>query len=311
MQGMSYMKITIREALKRASLTLKEAGISQHNYEAVLLLAFCLKKDLVYIYTCPEKYLTKEDMELYPRLLKKRSSGVPFHYIKGEKEFMGLTFKVNPGVLIPRPETELVAETALEWAKVQNDGAKGQSSGGGRGEGGAFNILDLCTGSGVLAVSLAYMLSSCSLWAADISDIALKTARENAARHGVQGKITFVQGDLWEPLDSLAFTEDLKFSIIVSNPPYISTDQLAQLPPGIKEHEPLLALEGGPDGLDFYRRIFSKLHKFLALPGITVLEVGLGQSNQVSALAEGCGLFREVKVIRDYSGIERIVAAYG
>ncbi len=312
---MTYMKsTTIREALKRASLSLKNAGIPRHNYEAGLLLAFCLEKDLVFIYTYPEKLLADEDVKLYQRLVEKRSSGVPFHYLKGEREFMGLDFKVNPGVLIPRPETELVAETALEWARTRT--GDGETP---------ITILDLGTGSGVLAVTLACMLPLSSLWATDISGKALETARENAFRHGVKDRITFLQGDLWEPLESPGLTglsdwqefqdfsgehqRELKFSIIVSNPPYIPTDQLEQLSPGVREQEPLLALEGGPDGLDFYRGIFSKLHRFIDLPGITVLEVGAGQCGQVSALAEKSGLFREVRVIKDYSGIERVVAA--
>lgn len=284
------MKITIKEALRWASLTLKKTGITHHIYEAALLLAYSLKKELVYVYTYPEKKISKKVEADFARLVKKRASGIPYHYLTGKKEFMGLSFKVNPRVLIPRPETEILAGEVIKWLTAQG--------------GGPFNILDLCTGSGVLAVTLARMLPRCSVWAADISAGALEVAKENARFHGTAERVVFLRGDLWEPVYALG---DVKFSVIVSNPPYIPSRELCMLSREIQENEPLSALDGGMDGLDFYRKIMPGLGNYLAGPGLLALEVGRGQSGEVVSLVSQTGLFKEVNVVKDYSAVDRVV----
>ena len=287
------MSKTIKEALRGASLTLKEAGISGYQSEGALLLAFCMGKDLIYIYTHPQGELSGPQLERCRRLVNQRASGVPFHYLVGEKEFMGLAFKVTPGVLIPRPETEILCQAVIDRAEQRYSGP--------------FNLLDLCTGSGALAVTLAKKLPSCRVWAVDLSSRALAIAVENARRHGVSEKVTFLEGDLWEPLIPI---QGLTFSMVVSNPPYIPTGELASLQREIKEHEPFLALNGGPDGLDFYRQIFNSLHTFLEPDGMIALEVGMGQIPQVKSLSAAAGLFKTMEVVKDYSGIERVLLAY-
>ncbi|PKM83745.1 MAG: peptide chain release factor N(5)-glutamine methyltransferase [Firmicutes bacterium HGW-Firmicutes-13] len=284
------MKLTIKEALREASFTLKKAGITDYIFEAALLLAFSIKKDLVYVYTYSEKDISEEVKAEYGRLVERRASGVPYHYLTGEKEFMGLSFRVTPKVLIPRPETEILAEEAVKWVREQG--------------GGPFNILDLCTGSGVLAVTLARMFPRCSVWGADISSGALEIARENARLHGVDKRAAFLQGDLW---DSLNDSGEVNFSVIVSNPPYIPNSELSTLPREISENEPVTALDGGSDGLHFYRRITAGLQNYLDSPGILALEVGIGQSEEVVSLVRQTGLFKEVKVVKDYRAVDRVV----
>lgn len=246
-------EMTIKEALSGASLTLKEAGIPGYHSEGALLLAFCMEKDLVFLYTHPEGEISGRVLERFRELVRQRALGMPYHYLVGKKEFMGMDFTVSPGVLIPRPETEILCQAVIDRAEQR--------------EAGPFNLLDLCTGSGVLAVTLAKKLPSCRVWAVDLSPEALKIAEENARRHGVSEKITFLEGDLWEPLIS----KGLIFSMVVSNPPYIPTDELSFLQREVKGHEPLMALDGGTEGLDFYRRIFSNLSTFLEPHGMIAL----------------------------------------
>ncbi|MDO9573651.1 MAG: peptide chain release factor N(5)-glutamine methyltransferase [Candidatus Contubernalis sp.] len=285
-------KTVIKEALKGASLRLKEAGIPGYGSEAAMLLSFCLKKDQVFIYTYPEEEISSKELDLFQQLVLKRASGVPFHYLVGNKEFMGLDFKVTPQVLIPRPETEILCQAVLDFAKEHYLEP--------------FRLLDLCTGSGVLAVTLAKRLPSCRVWAVDLCPDALQVGKENARRHGVSEKITFLEGDLWEPLRAL---EGLTFSVVVSNPPYVTTGELACLQREVKDHEPLMALEGGQDGLHFYRRIFGSLSIFLEPRGLIALEVGKGQILRVKSLAASTGIFKNMDVVKDYSGIERVLMA--
>ncbi|UNC93683.1 peptide chain release factor N(5)-glutamine methyltransferase [Candidatus Contubernalis alkaliaceticus] len=283
---------TIKEALKGASLQLKEAGIPGCGSEGVLLLAFCMKKDRVFIYAHPEEEISSEQLEHFQELVRKRVSGVPYHYIVGSKEFMGLDFKVTPEVLVPRPETEILCQTVLDYIEGRYLGP--------------LRLLDLCCGSGVLAVTLAKRLPSCRVWAVDLCPKALKVAKENAEFHRVSKKITFLEGDLWEPL---RVQEELTFHVVVSNPPYVATGELAALQREVKGHEPLLALQGGKDGLNFYRRIFGSLHNFLKPQGMTALEMGKGQMLKVKSLAASTGIFETLDVVKDYSGIERVLVA--
>lgn len=289
------MNKTIKEALQGASLTLKKAGISHYIYESALLLAFCLEKDLVYVYTYPENTLSSSQEKRYEELVNKRASGIPYHYLVGEKEFMGLSFQVNPAVLIPRPETEIMAQEALRWAREREEKP--------------LNLLDLCTGSGVLAVTLAYHLPHSRCYATDISSGALQVAAKNAARHGVDHQVTFLQGDLWEPLDRQEELQGIKFSLILSNPPYVSRNQLKEISSEIRNHEPLEALEGGPRGLDFYPRIISRVHQFLARPGLLLLEVGEGQAAEVMEMSRRREVFEDIYTLKDYQDIERVVAS--
>jgi release factor glutamine methyltransferase len=215
---------------------------------------------------------------------ERRMKGEPMCYIIGHMEFMGLRMKVGSGVLIPRPETELMVEAAINEI-------------GGRQP--APDILDLCTGGGCIAIALAKALPEAAVYGLDASETALSYAVENA-RHNEISNITFLKGDLFAPLG-----KGQKFDLIISNPPYIKSGDIGGLQIEIKAHEPIEALDGGEDGLDFYRRICAEAPAFIKDDGILMLEIGDGQAEDIRGLASGAGL-KDIRFIKDYSGIERI-----
>jgi release factor glutamine methyltransferase len=209
---------------------------------------------------------------------------------------MGISFKVNENVLIPRPDTEILVEETIELA---NEMQKGLAS---------LEILDLCCGSGAIAVSLAYYLNKAKLTASDISGPALMIAKDNARDYKLTNKIKFVLGDLFEPFKSKGFGKT-QFDIIVSNPPYIKSLEIQTLQREILENEPLLALDGGESGLDFYAKIIEKAPEFLKKNGCLILEIGYDQKDAVFALLEATGKFKEYKVEKDLAGHDRVVVA--
>jgi len=215
--------------------------------------------------------------------LTRRQEGEPIQYITGEAEFFGLTFKVSPGVLIPRPETEHLVEEVLRLAA----GIEG------------LRIADIGTGSGAIAVALAHSLPAAKVWATDISPEALKIARRNAARNGVEERITFAEGDLFASLDGQ------RFNIIASNPPYVPLTDLASLSTEVRDFEPHAALFGGDDGLDIYRRLIPEAKALVSPGGWLVMEIGYGQQQAVEAQLEANG-YSEIHFIPDYQGIPRV-----
>ncbi len=242
----------------------------------------------------------------------------PVQYVMGKTDFCGLEFIVNENVLIPRPETEGLVERAMEIEKglrAKGEGLRARSQGS--------RILDLCTGSGNIAISLMVRLGSpsilskadeggrvevltkeltnCKIIASDISEEALGVARCNAARHGVSDRIAFVTSDLFGSIEGL-------FDIIVSNPPYVARHELKTLQPEVLK-EPALALDGGEDGLDFYRRIMSTAHLFLKRGAALVMEIGFGQRPAIEGIIERSGALRVSEVKKDFNGIERVVVA--
>jgi len=214
-------------------------------------------------------------------------------YITGQREFWSLDFLVTQDVLVPRPETELIVEVALgliEKSKIPNR---------------KFHVLDLGTGSGAIAVSLAKELSAIEIWATDLSPAALAIARINAARHGVEEKICFLQGDLFEPVrDQRGF-----FHMVVSNPPYVRSHELGQLQPEVSRYEPRIALDGGPDGLMYHRRIITESPRFLKPGGLLTLEVGIGQAEAVVSSIEENGAYDTIEIVKDYAWHDRVVLA--
>lgn len=257
--------------------------------EQELLLTSVLRCRRVDLYAQPP-VLTPEQEQEFARMSERLQKGEPVQYILGECEFMGLNFKVDGRVLVPRPETELLVENVL--AAAQQKGAK------------PIRILDLGTGSGNIAISLAKLLPNSSLVAIDVSTAVLEVAYENALAHDVADRVQFINPDMRDFL--VNFTG--AFDIIVSNPPYIPTGQLASLPENVKR-EPVLALDGGSDGLDFYRVIIDQSEKFLRWPGWLFLEIGDGQKPDIEKLFEQKGIFSEINFIKDYSGTDRIVSA--
>jgi release factor glutamine methyltransferase len=229
-----------------------------------------------------DEEIAKEQAERFWGMVEERLSGTPLQYVLGEWEFMGLPMKVQKGVLIPRFDTEIAALRAIEWMRAS----------------GAKCALDLCCGSGCIAVALVKNTGA-SVTASDVSPTALAVTRENAELNGVSDRVKVVSSDLFENI-----TE--KFDLIVSNPPYIPKKDIDGLDKEVREHEPMLALCGGEDGLDFYRRIAFEAPNFLKNGGKLVLEVGINQSKEVEKLLAEAGL-EKIQVIRDLSGVERVV----
>jgi release factor glutamine methyltransferase len=258
-----------------------------------------LKKDKSWLFLHYGDELDDKICEEYFRLVDIRAGGMPLQYITGSQEFMGLPFRVNEKVLIPRQDTEILVEKALEILKARKETR------------GGFRILDLCCGSGAIAVSLAYYLKKAKRKAAvlgsDISSDALEVAKENARINGVERQIRFAEGDLFGPFPKNRKDRGRKqFDMIVCNPPYIPTGVLPTLMREVREHEPLLALDGGEDGLDFYRRILEEAWRYLVEEGVLLLEIGYDQGITVPLLAEEAGAYGPVEIIKDLAGKDRV-----
>jgi release factor glutamine methyltransferase len=256
--------------------------------EAEIVFSRILGCDRLWLYLNKNRRLKKKAVQLASAVLKRRFCFEPLDYILGETEFMGLVFKVSRAVLIPRPETEILVETVLKLAA----GYPCQ----------ALKVLDLGTGSGCIAVSLAKRLPLASIDALDISAEALKLARENARTHKVI--INFMRSDLFNTPRILSSS----YQLIISNPPYIPAGEISSLQPEVR-YEPRLALEAGLDGLDFYRRIIKDSPAYLGKGGYLALELGFGQHPAVQEIFELYPEFEIIEVVRDYSGIERVMVA--
>jgi len=255
--------------------------------EAELVLTHVLDCDRLSLYLNKDINLGVDSSALFSSILKRRILGEPVQYILGETEFMGLKFKVDNRALIPRPETEILVEQAL--IRLIEAGIRSPK------------ILDLGTGSGCIAVSMAKSLKHADVWASDISSTALQLAGENAALNNVE--IKFIESDLF---DALKFKKN-GFDLIVSNPPYISNEEFHALAKEIS-FEPPLALKAGKDGLDYYRRIIPQAVNYLKDNGLLIFEVGLNQAYPVKGMLEKEG-FGQTELIKDYNNIERVVAA--
>lgn len=259
--------------------------------EAELLFSEILNCDRPSLYLKKNYLLDKEKSVLISKVLKRRISAEPIQYILGKTEFMGLEFKVSPDVLIPRPETEILVETAICVAR-QYAGTPARG----------LNILDLGTGSGCIAISLAKLIPDAKISASDISQDALKISGLNAKLNNVN--INFLQGDLFN-----AYGLKLKtFDLIVSNPPYIASSEIKKLQPEV-QREPLIALDAGKDGLDFYKRIIRQARKYLSNEGFLIFEIGINQKYAVKKILQNSRYFEIIEVIKDYNKIDRVIVA--
>lgn len=254
--------------------------------EAELLFSEVLGCDRANLYLDRDRHLSQEEFVFITSALKRRLKGEPIQYILGKTEFMGLELRVNQDVLIPRPETELLAERALETLKAAS----------------GSRVLDLGTGSGCIAVSLAKHLTHLKIDASDISEKALAIARQNAGLHNVS--INFIQSDLFTSPKFYAHGYDL----IISNPPYIAAGEIKGLQPEL-QFEPAAALNAGPDGLDFYRRIILDCPRYLNQNGLLMLEIGFNQARALEKIFSDAGKLKIIEVIKDYNHIERIIVA--
>lgn len=272
--------MTIREALRAATARLEQADVPDADVDASYLLASVLKEDTLAMRINGHRALTEEQEKAFDALCDRRAAREPLQYILGETEFMGLTFHVEPGVLIPRADTEILVEKAL---KVMPPNAR---------------VLDIGTGSGAIAVSLARLGQAARVTAVDVSDKELEIARKNAENNGAD--VEFVKSDCFSAL------QGRKYDMIVSNPPYISDEEMQTLMPEVRQ-EPELALFGGGDGLDFYRRISREALEHLNEGGFLLFEIGWLQKDAVSALMRT--FIGEPFALRDYGRNWRVVGA--
>lgn len=273
--------MTYREALNLGERILAERGIADAKTDAWLLLSAACRMERSFYYLHMEEEVPQDEFDEYEIALKKRAEHVPLQYIVGETEFMGLKFKVNSSVLIPRQDTETLVEEAL---KVVQPGMK---------------VLDLCTGSGCIIISILHSVPGVDGCATDISKQALNVARENAKLSGVQ--VMFEQSDLFDRVAGV-------YDVIVSNPPYIASAEILKLMPEVRLFEPPEALDGKEDGLFFYKEIASGAKDYLTPGGRLLLEIGYDQGAAVSSLLADTG-FTEVRVIKDLAHNDRVVSA--
>jgi len=277
--------MTIGEALAEAGGIFGRKRMEAPGREAGVLLAFVLNKDISWLYAHSTDGLSREEIDKYRELVQKRSEGMPFQYISNNQEFMSLDFHVTRDCLIPRADTEILVETALTWLHEKSPSEA--------------SVLDIGTGSGAIAVSFAFHGGNVMVDALDLSANALKIASINAKRHNVDDRIRFIQADF------LHWEADEPYSLVLSNPPYIPHDDLKNLMPEVGRYEPRVALDGGKDGLVFYRAIAAKIKRLLKPGGAVFVEVGAGQADFVRKMFEAQGF--ETRIYKDLSGIKRVV----
>lgn len=275
------------DSLREVSSILKGYGIEYPHKEAEAILTI-LGIDRVALYR-DNPALSAVQMDELKSVIQRRQRREPLQYIIGHADFYGMKMNVGPGVLIPRPETELIVEEVIKAVKRHSSRVTHYG----------LRILDLCTGSGCLALAIAKHFENSDVVGTDFSEKTLEYAGENARINGIRN-VTFMQGNLYEPL------RGKRFDIIVSNPPYIKREDINNLPAEIKSWEPVEAIDGGEDGLHFYRRIISQSPDYLFSGGSLILELGQGEAEDVMRMAENYGL-KCVSLIRDYAGIERVL----
>lgn len=279
-------KKAISALLAAGTTYLKEKAIVSARLETEEILSAVLSCRRIDLYVDPERPIFTKQQKLFWRFLERRAGDEPLQYITGHVEFFGLSFKVRTGVFIPRPETELIIEAAIKMSPSPR------------------HILDLCTGSGALAVTLAKQFPSARTIATDCSETALSVARSNIQAHDCESKISLFKGDLFDPLPS-HFNKIEPFDLIVCNPPYISEADTFTLPRNVRDYEPEIALFADNEGRSFYPRILSEAPSFLAEKGSLLLELGAGQSDWLRQFIEKETVF-DVVFIEDWTGIERI-----
>ncbi|HBA47098.1 MAG TPA: peptide chain release factor N(5)-glutamine methyltransferase [Lachnospiraceae bacterium] len=269
------------ELYHRGKEKLLLAGIGEAELEARLLLEYVCKTTRSDLLAHGDREVAPDQESAYKDLIGRRMDRIPLQHLTGEQEFMGLPFSVNEHVLIPRQDTEILVEEVL---RNLHDGMR---------------ILDMCTGSGCILISLLHYSNDCEGVGADISEEALAVARENARKLLGGGEIHFISGDLFTNISG-------KFDVIVSNPPYIRRNVIDTLMPEVREHEPKQALDGGEDGLDFYRRIIGESREYLFGGGMLFFEIGYDQKEAVCTLMKEAG-FLEIQAVKDYAGLDRVV----
>jgi len=287
-----FAEVTLGEALKEATSRLRQAGVEEPRLEAEILLAAVTGLTRPRLLARLHEPVGAENLRRYFRLVARRSRGYPLQYLTGRQEFMGLTFKVTSDVLIPRGDTEVLVEAVLDRVAGERP----------------WRAADVGTGSGAIAASLAYYLPGAFIYALDISGAALRVAAENARHLGVIDRICFLQGDLLEPLLGLQEVGRYGLDAVVANLPYIPTGELRRLPREVRR-EPRAALDGGPDGLELYRRLLPQAAALLKPGGLLAVEISPEQVGAMSRLAADLGDYTVEEIIEDYAGRPRCFLA--
>lgn len=279
--------MNIKQLLQQGIEILKENNIENPIMHARILLETVLEVNREYIFINDKQEVEKIKEINYLDTVRKLVEGYPIQYITNHQEFMKLDFYVDKNVLIPRADTEILVEEAIDF--IRNKKSE------------KIKILDICTGSGAIAVSVAKNIENAYVYATDLSDKALEVAQKNALKNGVLNKCEFIKSDMFENITG-------KFDVIISNPPYIKSKEIESLDLNVKK-EPLIALDGGEDGLDFYRILIDNAHKFLEKDGRLFLEIGYDQKEEVINLLKASCKYKKIYSKKDLSGNDRIIYA--
>lgn len=284
--------MTIIEAINRAASRLSAAGVANARLDAEVLLRHVTDRDRAWLLAHMQDSLSSEQSMVFEVTIDRRAKREPLQYLTGTQEFWGLEFVVTPDVLIPRPETELIVEAVLH--SVQNKSIP-------------LTIIDLCTGSGCIAISLSKELAFARIFATDKSEKALDVSQDNARRHGVSEHIRFLTGDLFGPLEELDIRGQI--DIIISNPPYVPEGDFRSLQAEVRDFEPKIALVAGPEGTEVHRRIINGAPLYLKKHGALIMEMGIGQAEKLDKMVRSSGAYEEPRVLKDLAGIDRVIVA--
>jgi len=283
--------VTIIETINRAATRLQAHQVDNARWDAELLLCHVLGRDRAWLLAHIQDGIDNQSLRQYEQTIDRRAVREPLQYIIGKQEFWGLPFKVTPDVLIPRPETEFVVEAALKAVSMTLSPV----------------IIDLCTGSACIAISLAKELQNAQVFATDRSEQALAVARENARVNQVAERIQFISGDLFVPITALDLQG--KVDVIAANPPYIPAGDLAALQPEVRDFEPEMALIAGPEGTEIGAAIIQQAPLFLKQGGTLIMEMGMGQTAALSTIVKETENYRTLEIVKDLAGIERVIVA--
>lgn len=278
------MSVSIAEALRQAAQSLEQSGVAEARRDASSLLSHVMERDRTFVISHAEDLLDEDELERFAKAVARRAAGEPTQYITGMQDFFGRAFRVTPDVLIPRPETELLVEAALQVMKTNS------------------MICDVGTGSGCIAVTLLCERSDARAVAIDVSDAALEIARQNARKHSVHDRIEFLRSDCFSELDAT----QQQFDLIVSNPPYVAGNMLSGLQREVRDHEPLIALSPGADGLSVIRRLLVEAPQFIRGHGYLLMEIGFDQGEAVRTLMDD-NVWTLREILPDLQCIPRIV----
>lgn len=284
---MKQKTLTLKQLYKVGTVKLAEEGIEEFSLDAWYLLEYVTGVSKAMYFAEPERAVSEENADRYIDCIRRRAAHIPLQHITGEQEFMGYPFCVNEHVLIPRQDTEILVEEAIQVMRPK------------------MKVLDMCTGSGCIVLSILkmcrekYYMTDLQGIGADVSEEALKVARENGRRLGVP--VTWIQSDLFAKIP-----EEEKYDVIVSNPPYIETAVIDTLQEEVRLHDPYIALDGKEDGLYFYRRIISEAGKYLKMQGKLMFEIGCDQAEAVEELMKNDG-YEQITVKKDLAGLDRVV----